>query len=550
MSTVAFVPPTLWQAEQTQAFRSLSGESHSGGDLRIFAAEVVGLSHQRHIGITPRLAADLSRLLLLRTPPTYGVWQGVHTRLVKAYWEEQDSIPQGAHTLTFHADPFYFLWRVALPVVQMGLTQIGKCYLFAADEEDATVTANDYTRYSDELHNAINALATTNRKDEHYRWFWRERALTLASLTESGTLNEQISEVEPLQSATFFRLGQEFEINLPASQTRHLHMPTRDFRTRSQREDSVEGVYLTRDADELSSMLASELLVEDELLLDKLFNTGFLAIERQSKRQKPRDALIAAITPSIWQQSNMSAFVKACWFNAMLYIGAILRQNQRLQSEFRWIESDDWGQSRTTVYPLNRMPTKGVVFSGAVTSAVRGQFLKTLRWLPALFDSRARFQSLHTLLYHPPTTLEQAVAWVGEVWHHQQDEMPLPTRTLAAIPGIARGQKQIPIADYAYVHLLLCLPWTWREERESVSAAALTDFARATRMRNEAGIHLSVTWVPETLRLQSGWEMKARSLPGGEQTLTWEGIDGEREIALEVSKRWALMILRELQHGT
>lgn len=449
MERVVLVGPAAWQPLADAAFAPLDARRQR------FARVLLRFFHDRHLGITPRLAADLAQLLRpdSSSSPAAGAWAPALGRMTA-------ELPGGA--LVPGAAAFYWLSRVAVPLLARACETVGVTHLFSAAEWPLPAGfAKLYTAYARDL---LAEVAGTHHFSEA---FWTDRALTLHQLSRSG--GEGLAEVDETALAQLLRLKPDVP-DLPRPPARRLR-PSPSYRPRRHRnEGGVDGIHRSRRLADLPGILKSEFVHPKEIRLERLLESGFFALRRPVREEKLRDVLIAAVLPPPSGGAVAShALVKAGWLDALLRITAWLQQGGWTRSEFRWLEGDRFGRLRAHVRSLEELSHE---------AATRRERLDALGFVPDFFDRHAE-----------------------GVWPAAE---PLPELDWAAAAWRSLREEAFATKGYAAVSVMLFLS-RGLAGRPRTSLASLR---RALRLPQERGYRLAVTWVPEALddlSAESGW---------------------------------------------
>jgi hypothetical protein len=447
--------------------------------------------HDQHVGITPELAAELARLLLDPAAQGHaaGAWGAVCERLV----EELSTFERYRFGLLLGAHPCYSVVRLALPIVEAACRQVRRCHLFCEDEIKTAVRRSDYVAHAKALARSIIQMA--HKENGPFQLFWKERAITLAGFSRRPVTSDKdaaLPEVDPAALGLLLRLEPDMPPSeQPSQRLRPLTTSPQRQKSRQQNEDGLDGVYVTRRLAELDRMLLSEFVYPPAVLADRIVHSGYLATRRQPKRERLRDVLVAAIMPGEMHTKLNADFVKACWFDSVMRLSLMLRQNRLHQSEFRWIEGDSFDRVRTCTFPLQNMPTFTTAPESRPDEMYRQAFMTALRWLPPYLNLYDHFEGLAGYAAQADLAsdnLERLRRWCCAAW-------------------TAKGRPKTD--DYAFVHVMLFLP-TRERTNTPVSGAA-----RLGRLRGGLGLgpyperHVSVTWVPETVQDLAGWSFDA-----------------------------------------
>lgn len=532
--------PSIWH--------SLTEEAFVGADLEVrrLAQATLTTFHNRHVGITPGLAAALAPVLLdpalqTRAPAP---WNAVIERLQAELLTTDGAENEQARTrhqprfgLLFSENPSYTALRIILPVVLEACRQSGVCYLFCADEVQGAITREAYLSYSAALAQQISQIA--RRRDDGLQLFWRERAMTLSSLSRQsqqvGPTSPALPEMDPTALRLLLQLNPELATEQQAKKLPRLVTPLKRQRSLNRKEGGVDGIRVTRRMDDINNILMSEFMNPDILLADRILNTGYLAIERPPERVKLRDVLIAAFMPADVPCGLHVDFLKACWFDCLMQLSVILRQHNLHKSEFRWIEGDTFDRVRSNVFVLEQMPIFETEVEEQANAGYRAEFLKALRWLPAYLDTRAAFQSLSELLDNgtataPDSALAQTTAraerlkrWLAAAWNKQDESTGWQSKQAAQSHQRHTRKNQLAVGEFAYVHVMLFLPAKQRNAELQGFSARSSQLARLLHLDGGPASgggsalgggphqHLSITWVPDYLTPHPESEQQAVS---------------------------------------
>ncbi|MEM7132691.1 MAG: hypothetical protein AAF702_40690 [Chloroflexota bacterium] len=512
---MALVSPSVWRPLTAQSLTGL------GDHERLLAQTIVTSFHNRHVGVSPDLAAGLAQLLLdpskMMNPPE--PWGAVLKRL-KTELGFQDDRPERSEQglssasfgFAFFTNPTYSALRIFMPLLLTICRQVGESYLFCADEVDDGISKGDYLAYAQTLADAVQTVAAS--EDDQYQIFWKERAITLSSLTRPSERNHAQSNPLPEMDPVALRLLLTLNPSLSTAQTAkklpRLVTPLNRQRSLTRKEGGVDGVHMTRRIEDINNILISELLNPTPVLADRILNTGFLAIERPPERVKLRDVLIAALMPADVQQGMSADFLKACWFDCLMHLSVLLRQHKLHQSEFRWIEGDSFDRVRSSVYHLGNLPIFDVDTEEEATEGYRQQFLNALQWLPTYLDRRSPFRPLpEPIMAASEEQLvplessrgrsrhEQIERWVTAAWSQQEESAAWRTQQPISSRASDQQVKVLAVDEFAFVHVMLFLPATLRYSEFRRFTARSTLLKKLLRLGNSAAQHVSITWVPE-----------------------------------------------------
>jgi len=507
---VKLVSPKVWRPLVEKRFGALTPQEQR------FARSVVATMHNRHVGLTPELAAGLVRLLLDPNAQMQvgGAWSAVHKRLADELLIGKEGsnlarLPASKRGLglLLGSVPTYSIIRLAMPIVEEACRRIGHCYLFCGDKVKFSVPKDEYDAYAKELTGAIIQLARDS--DDRLKLFWQDRALALASLSHSsvffGQTSAALPEVEP--SALDLLLHLKPDISPSKRRAQHslrLTIASGHRRNPRLKEGGIEGIRVSRRIEDMDSMLLSEYTYPEIIRLDRLVNTGFLALQRESRDQRMRDVLIAALMPGQVRARLSADLVKACWFDCVMRLSPILCRYRLYQSEFRWIEGDTFDRARTCTFLLQDMPAFHTTSENRPSKAYRRAFLTSLHWLPAYLDTRACFNSLADCNERIKSDLDTSdIArlrdWAYCAWADQKDHVHWAQRGDRASRRGRAASNWLRTDEFAYVHVMLFLPARERGKGSQGAPTSLGQLYAGLGLGNQPGRNVSITWVPSRI---------------------------------------------------
>jgi len=537
---VALVPPEVWQPRLEAALGDLDRP------VARFARAAVETLHNRHIGITPELAADLGRAVLdPRAQDRVPVWSTVFARLLDTLAGASLSTHdrRARFGLVFNANPIYCINRIAAPLIDRAARAIGTIMLFCEEPVQPLVAGDRYDRHADELAEAITAEA--QRIDAGDDLFWQEIALTLSSF--SRQTQSRAAGVSVLPQMEPESLGMLLRLRTRPNETRR-RMPRRRTLTsarkqrslRNRKEGGIDGIQITRRAEDLDDMLLSELIHPDAVLMDRIANTGFFAVRRQPKREKTRDVLMGAILPIEDGNELVADFIKAAWFEAIMHLSLMLRRGGMNRSEIRWTEGHPHGATRQSVFLLSDMPVIEGVPDGPPSEAYRRELLTALGWLPAFLD-----------VFHPGThfpdgpgfargsALDELEHWMFAAWSAQREHIKWQRED-------GPRQSRISVREYSHVHVTVMLPSALRGPDHAAELGAV--FA-GLGLLGGANRHVSILWYPAELIAGEGWLLERRGRAGRPLFSESENELGARAMAERIVGSWLQLWTKEIWRG-
>jgi len=606
---VRLVGPNVWQ----EALRAAGlSPGLDASPREILTAAILNALHDRHVGITPHQALGLADLLQNPNKQARAAapWEAGLRRLrrvLQANVRLQTHDWQGIG-FVLAADPVYTIFRLALPWIERSVAMVGTSWLFCADEikDQPEITLKQYLGYAANLTAKAVELAVADSGPLDL--FWQDRANTLASRSQSpwdagltdGSNRADGKHADGLTShpvpsslpdpdhaalAFFYRLTDPPEEISQYKSLKRSYSPVQMLKIRQRREGGMAGLRVSHSIDEIDQMAPSELVNPPEILADRLLNTGFLAYEREPRRQKMRDLLVTAILPfevtrqgegdSAPVDTHASNLLKACWFNCMTALGEILLLNRLRRSEFRIIEGDVFGRMRTAAFRLEWLAgldglEVNMIRTGPMSEDLfRQKFLNNLHWIPAFLDRRRVHQlvpSTDLPVSQMDERLSAQINWVMAAWRSQKDlaGWGAHAKKSGASEPYEMTNTRLPSEKYAYVHVMVFLPaYLWEKTIQTSGKGAFTspgplaELTAALGMGRSRGNNLSLTWVPARLDVAPSqeksvsepvWAFSARGHP--DMPLFNPGQPaGVHAVAQKLEQLWIDQILHEVQHG-
>jgi hypothetical protein len=411
------------------------------------ASGILWSLQDQHIGITPRLAAQLAVVIGGSHRDAGPVWERLFESLVASL--DLTSAP-GRFGLNPTFNRMYTVLGVAGPLIRKECAAMGRTYLLSRDAHHSPVTKSEYEQYDKALEAGL-ISAAQNLPLERLGF---EIAHLLSSASRESPLDVTAKTALPSIDRAAAALIQDQASSIPRSRWVPRRPPTPDFAPKNRRspgpnEDAIEGIVKTTREAHISSMIQSEFLNPPALMADRLTQSGFLIHDRRPHREKLRDVLVACMMPYETRQLASSAFLKACWFECMAQLGILLTNYKLFRTEFRWIEGDRFGRVRDTSLFLDQISSAG---AGLIMSdAVRRWYLAALKWLPGYIDERAPFRPIGGDVQRPDR-------WAVSAWQNQQDRQRWIETEESA--GAGAGAGAVPASRFSSVHVMVILPST------------------------------------------------------------------------------------------
>ena len=524
MIDLRLVPPSVWRPEVAR-YAAPGPTSDPWSDPAHLAHAALWVLQDAHVGITPKLAHDLGRLLARKGPAEPGVWPKLMRRL-------QSRLPRTERSgLVAGNAPVYVALNLVKPIVRQACTEMGYTCLLCQDDTDRAVTADEYVAYSTNLERIASRIAEQLAAGP---LFATEHGNLVAALSEpspDGRSRALVPEIDRDSLALLLGLGAEVDFQERASRSTPVasYVPKR--RPAAEGDGGrIEGLRQGRGESGLGSMVLSELLNPPLVLADRLLNSGYLVHERRPRRARLRDALVVGLMPYEVRASPQGAFAKACWLDCMARLARRLSAARLQDSEFRWIEGDAGGRVRRSSFPLSHVPSQVAAVPHA---AFRDAFMTLSRWVPDYFETRRGFRPLRA------DAIASADEWAVAAWS-------------AHLEGDERDGSRTPMASldaFSFVHVMVFRPPIDTERSAAAEGARRLGTLRAgLRLGYRRRRHASVTYVPgQRDRDTRPWHFGTDSNPY--RALTPTASDDGAALARLLQSAWLDRLIKDIWHG-
>jgi len=553
---IRLVSPAVWRTVLATEFVATSEE------ITRFATEGLLALHNQHVGITPRLMAEVASALLEHAsrPSADGILGRAFDRLAESLTVDGSSSALeyrdgGRLGILLSHRPSYVLFRLVGPLVAAASRALGRSYLFCADEIDTDVSEEEYRDYQRELHEKSVLITEKPEENQATAWldlFWRERALTLASISHPSLprtgSSSPLPDPDPLAVALFLRLEPKVSERPRVREPARL-APFRQDVSRGPGEGGVTGIRVTKRLEDMGSALISEWASHPIERLDRLVNTGFFAYQREPRDTENPDVLIVAQSPPIFWGTLAADLLKACWFDFAVRTGFVLHKMDLLTSEFRWIEGDPNGRARVCKFPLEGLPSFPGGTQARLSEDYRRLFTHWLRWLPQFLDLRSDFKSLTVPQAQTDrlTSIEQRTVvdldigqWLLDAWGDHSTAKSVDERS-----SHDETQMRKP-DDFGYVHVMNFLPHTDESAEHGVpDKAVLAQLSGRLRARNRYKGSTSITWVPSISASSADWGFTTLDRPRSRVTQDNPNMTASN-LAGKLVECWLDHILKEM----
>lgn len=385
---IVILPPTEWAALVPR------DEGISANRVR---GSVLHYLHERHIGITPRLASELVEIA---NNSSGSVWGAALDRISAALKAGEGNTGRMA-ALWRQVPVFTLTSRLAAPLLRQACETVGLTVLFgrsALSFPAELFDATDYERYDKDLRNATTMLIES--PDRMGRRFWRDAAESLFGACARSAGREVASEpfgpsagVSDLDKVLVTFLT-ELNPTFSNPHRRQSLLQDRTVRSRTERsgfkpkEGGVVGVRMSRSLGDIDDILLSEYMLPTAMLAEKFLNQGFLIRHRPPMRRPRRDALIVGILAHS-DRSDSDRLLKAAWLDAGFRTAILLKKAGFGKSELRWIERSGPVGYRCARVDLESLSLPVDRDTWAHDGEAVINFLRQALWVPGVLDRLA-----------------------------------------------------------------------------------------------------------------------------------------------------------------
>lgn len=522
--------------------------------------------HDRHVGITPPLADALAQALLSRAPDAFPApWKAVHERLRDSL-HHLASIHEAAGEATeifplrFNTSFSFTVFRLAAPLVRIACMEIGESVLFCEDEEAATVTSSAYERYVRSLDAAVERLV--QHETALPNLFWQEQALVLAGLSRTRAVHARGNRMQPAipapELAVFLGLRPNHEQSHSLPDRDHLPFNRPNLQALYQPDAGTDGIHMTRNPQDFHRMLVSEWFLPEEMRLDRLVNTGFLATKRPPRPVRLRDVLVVGLMPGELNSFPTGIFVKSCWFELLTRMTQLLQRAGLDRSELRWLEGGTSGQIMTQSLLLRELPDMPISSQEKEQDVYRQRFPLLTGWIPSYLDRHTLYERLddQQARLAEPVWDGEIERWLALAWRAQKEHVRwqrLENGRFRRSTGEARaagslfGNTPLDFRQFAHVHLMLLLPsrlFDMAKDERIPSGAA---FGHLFDLRAHQNSTISLTTVPQEMTAPDWYFFSPLER---EWRLRDEGEEMHMAVFAErLIERWLNAFIKGIQHG-
>lgn len=496
---VKFVEQKIWENILQNTLNSVPDKK-----VRDLTISILGNMHSHHVGITPELAMKLACAILGNLIDDLSPWDMLPNYLYESVTQvasKEYTLPKSMRPI-FSTSIGYSVFQLILPLIDfICRQQIGSTILFSYDPLISKVTSEEYQSYSDTLKSElIRAFRTDSSVIPNI--FSADRALTLYNIalqkvTDTGDVNSYPDL--PLPDLDIFLNLRPATKRVQNWQNRRIqiHEPT-PLRDPRQHDAGFEGISLTTNLARLQHMLPSEHIYPTLLKMDRIFNSGYMVLDPPPKPIKQRDALIVALMPELFVDPSIKIFLKTAWFDFLIYIANILRSNNLIKSELRWVEGDHLYRMRFQNILLSQLEHLPPLIGSNVTPLYRHIYLRTLNWLPRYLDKHTRYNKMLT----DTVSNVDYKWWFRNAWTTQRDDIQWEKN----VPQHSnlKSKNTLDIKRFKYTHIMLFLPMRVANEKTYLSSELASLFRLSKR-------NLSITWVPEVIEDFENWGFSGRS---------------------------------------
>jgi len=471
------------------------------------AAHIFAAMQDRHVPITPVLAAALAEMESCDSPEEIVPWGRAYTL-------------SGAVIGLTSRLGFAKTWReiggefsqiVAEPVLRAAARQVGAIgFAHPARPAAKLVVQSDYRDYCAEIERAVTQLLTS--PSPMGERFWRQAALRLLAAMRHRPAAERGAEYgadgqagqlapPPMLDPLAVELVYGVEPVFTVSGVRHAQRNTTITKSQSRRagprprEGGVEGIIHTSRFDDISDAVLTSFALPPSVRLLKFIEEGFTITDRPPLRRPDRDLLSVAYCISDAALDSAQLF-KAAWIDATLRLRLQMATLRMTKSELVWTEARPLAPKAVALSVADSTPPRNLD-PFKLSGAIRAHHLSNSALVPDIFDQRSSFVASDW-----NATDENAVQSTAIFEHMSTAAMDAIRRNALASQASARPTHgKLPNAqDYARVFALACI--AGRGEGEHAERLDWADtrknLALALERDGISGMHCAAVFLPET----------------------------------------------------
>ncbi|QGZ36724.1 hypothetical protein [Stappia indica] len=392
-----------------QARRLNEAALHDREEARIRdALNLLRVFHDRHIGLPPELANELSAAFPPHGSPDAeaGLRGAIYARLLQAIGVDPKLVRDPRH---FDILPRQIIVHdCLLPLAALAVEAIGRTLLFCEDDDLPEIEPHAYENYLQAFRAALETLCATSAPDAETTSidiFWERAAVKLWAAVrrqrragaplEGGSL--QMAEPDGMVLRFVYGLKPEPRIGADPRRIRPIMADEQNPQFTYPRQGGVVDIHSTRRPEDIDDFLISEFMWPPAILADRLLNGSNLAKHRPPPFDERRQILVVGasvdepVTPPL-------AIARVAWLDALFRFSIMLHKSNLRRSQLRfgqWLPGSGIAHSALSVadYPqLGKFDFKSV---GRLQMC---GFFRDAGWLPGFVATRPQ----HTLAADSP----------------------------------------------------------------------------------------------------------------------------------------------------
>jgi len=305
---------------------------------------------ERHVVLTPTLAADLAALETAEVPAEAPVWGQAFRLAGRAVGQE----PVVGRSRFWRGAVPAFHTLVAEPVLRRAMAASTGVGLVGAAE---LPPAHDFPRldgWQAQFDGAVQRFLSEPGMMGHGFWVetavrlqataWRDAQSRAGHLTRRLGLYAVAPEADPLLCRLLFEAEPDFPeaFVVDSRRLRALQKSQRKRAGHRPKEGGVSGIRTSTNLDDLPDALVSELVLPSRLVMDRLLHEGLIVRHRPPFRQPKRDLLVLALADRRID-GPAGAIAKAAWADAAIRLQILLAQMALPLSDLVWSEARTTG---------------------------------------------------------------------------------------------------------------------------------------------------------------------------------------------------------------
>lgn len=559
MTLAEIVTYKLAQEARRQQVETACHDFQHDAALQRTTEAILDTLHNRHVGISAVLAANLAPLLLYpeQLSQAASPWDCVRDRLLedlKPENVEHSQVDLLTYIQPFSARPGFVLLRIVEPLVRDAIRVMKLNYLFSESSEITEPLPRTYQEYADAMDRWICRLAAPSQdKDNPNEWdlFWKDLATILKGMViDSKSRQSKLPESSPLSRAAFYRL------NPKAPRDSH-HLRSAHIRKKAEayspsKTEGVSEIKKTTSLSDLPDMLTSELINPEVILHHRIYNEGFNAKQREAPDDKKRDVLVCTFLPSGFEHTPTKDTLQAVWFETVCRFSWQLLHWGLSASEIRWIEGDPLGRHRSHSCLLHQLTGHMMGTQPVYPPSFRYHFTEIYQWMPMFLDPTLQFELPEYAPEEKDTAQDALREWVKVTWRSQKDNTDWTHFEQSQTHRHASVRPQaVPYSQFSHIIAMVFLP---AQQEPATNLLSTNSLRSMLRTHSDTDISVICTFAPHTVTSAAQWKIES-NIPLGQSKYLFPS-DAATGISIleclpekvgdKLMERWLTLMKREV----